>query len=358
MPPCNAYGVDMKKGTKIMVCVTLALIALGITLYPLISNFFAEANRSLVETRYEKAVEQLDDSEIISAHSAAQNYNSMLLNVTEKPYTRDALQKASESYDQLLNIRDDGIMGYLQIPILNMDLPIYHGTDEKTLDHGLGHLLGSSLPVGGTGTHSVITGHSGLAGQRIFSDLDKLQTGDIFYLKVLDDTLAYMVMEIDTVLPEDTSKLTVYPDQDNVTLVTCTPYGVNTHRLLVRGTRIPYEQAETIVQESTAVETPKSTWRQEYMKGLIYGLAGIIAVAGSVAVIMFSNKHRSTAMKMKPRSDRYSMPSPHLTVSAKSPKSSYSSSSGGHIKFNSYDMTPVRKQSLLPQRKRGKHEAP
>jgi len=318
-----------------MVCVTLAVVALGITLYPLISNFFAETNRSLVETRYEKAVEQLDDGEIISAHSAAQNYNSTLMAVTNKPYTREALQKAAESYDQLLNIRGDGIMGYLQIPILNTDLPIYHGTDEKTLDHGLGHLLGSSLPVGGSGTHCVITGHSGLAGQRIFSDLDKLQTGDIFYLKVLDETLAYMVMEISTVLPEDTSKLTIYPDQDYVTLVTCTPYGVNTHRLLVRGTRIPYEQAETIVQDAIVEDIPASTWRQEYMKGLIYGLGGILAVAGTVAVILFSRKHRSTEMDLPRRSDRYSMPSPHLAGTREK-----------------------HRRPVVPQRKRGKHEAP
>lgn len=348
----------MKKGTKIMICVTLAIVALGITLYPLISNFISDANRSLVETRYEKAVEKLDDSTLIDARIAAQSYNSMLLNMPTKPYTRETLQKAAENYDHLLNIRGDGIMGYLQIPVLNVDLPIYHGTDEKTLDHGLGHLLGSSLPVGGESTHCVITGHSGLAGQRIFSDLDKLKSGDVFYLNVLGETLAYYIVDINTVLPEDTSKLTIMQGSDDVTLVTCTPYGVNTHRLLVRGTRIPYEQAETIVQDALVEDIPASTWRQEYIKGLIYGLAGIIAVAGTVAVVMFSRKHRSTAAKMKPRSDRYSMPSPHLTVSTKKPMSSYSASNRNHIKFNSYDMMPVRKRSFFPKRKRGKHEAP
>lgn len=142
-------------------------------------------------------------------------------------------------------------------------------------------------------------------------------------------------MEISTVLPEDTSKLTIYPDQDYVTLVTCTPYGVNTHRLLVRGARIPYDQAETIVQDAIVEDIPKSTWRQEYMKGLIYGLGGILAVAGTIAVIMFSRKHRSTTTNVPRRSDRYSMPSPHLSVT-----------------------TTKRRMPAVPQRKRGKHEAP
>lgn len=319
-----------------MICVTLAIVALGITLYPLISNFLADTNRSIVETKYEKAVEELDDSEIISAHMAAQSYNSMLLNVTTRQYTRAALQQASDSYEQLLNIRGDGIMGYLHIPVLNLELPIYHGTDEKTLDHGLGHLLGSSLPVGGTGTHCVITGHSGLAGQRIFSDLDKLQTGDIFYLKVLDETLAYMIMEINTVLPEDTSKLTIEPSNDNVTLITCTPYGINTHRLLLRGTRIPYEQAESIVEDAVVTsESPKSTWRQEYLRGLAYGVIGIVVVAAGVITFIRKKQHRRTSVPK--RSDRYSMPSPLLQA----------------------QIQPRRgRNPVVPQRKRGKHEAP
>ena len=158
-----------------MMCVSLALFAIGITLYPLISNYFAEVNRSLIETKYTKAVEQMDDSEIIGARMDAQQYNATLLTITDEPYTKEALQQASESYEGLLNVRGDGIMGYLEIPKLGVELPIFHGTEEETLDRGLGHLLGSSLPVGGTGTHCVITGHSGLAGRRMFSDLDKLE---------------------------------------------------------------------------------------------------------------------------------------------------------------------------------------
>ena len=259
----------MRKGTRIMICISLALLALGITLYPLISNYFAEVNRSMIETRYTKAVELMDDSEIVDARMEAQRYNATLLTVTDKPYTKEALHQASESYEGLLNIQGNGIMGYLVIPKLGIELPIYHGTDEEVLDRGLGHLLGSSLPVGGTGTHCVITGHSGLAGQRMFSDLDQLQLLDVFYIKTLDETLAYSVIEINTVLPEDTSKLTINPQGDNVTLVTCTPYGVNTHRLLVRGTRTSYERA-TQMEEANDFEeiTSASTWDEEYRRGV------------------------------------------------------------------------------------------
>ena len=286
-----------------MICLSLALLALGITLYPLISNYFSEVNRSLIETKYTKAVELMDDSEIIGARMDAQRYNATLLTVTDEPYAKEALQQASESYDELLNIRGDGIMGYLEIPKLGVELPIFHGTEEETLDRGLGHLLGSSLPVGGTGTHCVITGHSGLAGQRMFSDLDKLELMDVFYLKVLDETLAYTVIEINTVLPEDTSELVINPQGDDVTLVTCTPYGINTHRLLVRGARISYEMASEMAEEQVTEEvTPASTWEQEYRRGVGIGMLCIAvatALIGSARIMAQKRRIHSKARKEK-----------------------------------------------------------
>lgn len=285
-----------------MICLSLALLALGITLYPLISNYFSEVNRSLIETKYTKTVELMDDSEIIGARMDAQRYNATLLTVTDEPYTKEALQQASESYDELLNIRGDGIMGYLDIPKLGVKLPIFHGTEEETLDHGLGHLLGSSLPVGGTGTHCVITGHSGLAGQRMFSDLDKLELMDVFYLKVLDETLAYTVIEINTVLPEDTSELVINPQGDDVTLVTCTPYGINTHRLLVRGARIGYEMASEMAEEQIAEEvTPASTWEQEYRRGVGIGMLCIAVVTAFVGAARIMARKRNLRKEGKQR---------------------------------------------------------
>lgn len=270
------------------VCITLAAAAAGLTLYPLISNYLSEKSKSIIETQYTEAVEAMDTGEIDAARNAAENYNRSLA----PGFTKDALKKAAESYDDLLNIRGDSIMGYVEIPAIGVDLPIYHGTTEETLDRGVGHLMGSALPVGGIGTHCVLTGHSGLAGKKMFSDLNRLKAGDVFYLHVLNDTLAYRVAEINTVLPEDTSLLGADRDKDSCTLVTCTPYGVNTHRLLVRGERIEYTEAVTLTENAEYVPVEESTWTEEYLKGLEYGAAGIAGICASYLAVRLFRKHR------------------------------------------------------------------
>lgn len=270
------------------VCITLAAAAAGLTLYPLISNYLSEKNKSIIETQYTEAVEAMDTGEIDAARSAAEDYNRSLA----PGFTKDALKEAAESYDDLLNIRGDSIMGYVEIPAIGVDLPIYHGTTEETLDRGVGHLMGSALPVGGIGTHCVLTGHSGLAGKKMFSDLNRLKAGDVFYLHVLNDTLAYRVAEINTVLPEDTSLLGADKDKDSCTLVTCTPYGVNTHRLLVRGERIEYTEAITLVENAEYIPVEESTWTEEYIKGLGYGAAGIAGICASYLAVRLFRKHR------------------------------------------------------------------
>ena len=269
----------MSRRIKIFLCILFLLFALGVTLYPLISNIVGEKYRSMVESRYDKAVEQLDTMELIAEKERAVAYNKTLQGGTENTFSREALAEAEESYWHLLNVRGDGIMGYVQIPKIGVELPIYHGTSEETLDKGVGHLLGTSLPVGGIGTHSVLTGHSGLAGTRMFSDLDQLKVGDVFYVRVLDETHAYMILDINTVLPEDTSKLEIDPQRESVTLVTCTPFGVNTHRLLVRGERIEVGMVERMIEGAEVQEEPvKSTWTQEYLKGIALGCLGILGL--------------------------------------------------------------------------------
>ena len=194
------------------------------------------------------------------------------------PDAVEMLNTAGEGYDTLLDLNGDGIMGFVRIPAINIVLPIYHGVEGETLEDGAGHLPGSSLPVGGPGTHAVIAAHSGLASQRMFSDLEQLKEGDLFYFSVLGDTLAYEVDQIKVVEPDDASDLGVMEGGDFATLVTCTPFGINTHRLLVRGRRValPEDGTESAaVSEATAAP---STWREQYVMGIVLGLC-ILAVA-------------------------------------------------------------------------------
>ena len=294
----------MKKTMKILSLAVLIVVSLGVILYPLIANYLSEKNRSLIETQYTEAIEQMDTTALDEACSEAVEYNKTLVTIPDKPYTKDALIKAAESYDTLLNVRGDGIMGYVEIPAIGVNLPIYHGTEESTLDRGVGHLLGSSLPVGGTATHCVLTGHSGLAGQKMFSDLNLLKEGDIFFLRVLGQTLAYKVVEVYTVLPEDTGKLTIDAGRDLCTLVTCTPYGVNSHRLLIRGERTEYEEAVSVIEDAEFTPVEESTWGNEYRHGLIYGgltVAGISTGYGIHQIARKSKRKRLSIRQMKAR---------------------------------------------------------
>jgi sortase A len=278
----------MNRRTKILIFAVCIVLALGVTLYPLVSNIVGEKYMSIIETRYDKAVEKMNNLEIIAEKEKAVLYNKTLQSGTANAFSREALAEAEESYTSLLNVRGDGIMGYVQIPKIGVELPIYHGTSDATLDKGVGHLLGTSLPVGGIGTHCVLTGHSGLAGTRMFSDLDQLKKGDVFYIRVLDETHAYMILDINTVLPEDTSKLEIDPQRESVTLVTCTPFGVNTHRLLIRGERIEVSMGERIVEDTEIQEEPaKSTWTQEYLKGIGLGCLGIIVLTALILGVRF-----------------------------------------------------------------------
>lgn len=285
--------VTKKKVWTITGAVLMFLLALGITLYPLISTWYNERHQSEIHTHYVEVVENADKSEIITARRKANEYNASIVPgaMIEESFTQEAMLAAAEDYDNQLNLGGDGIMGYVEIPLIKVNLPIYHGTDSETLDAGIGHLLGTSLPVGGNSTHTVLTAHSGMANQKLFSDLDKLKKGDVFYLRVLDEDLAYQVDDINTVLPHESELLEIAEGEDYCTLVTCTPFGVNTHRLLVRGTRIPYEEAEEIVEEQIQTEDlPTSTWVEQYILGLFYG-SGVVILMG-VAYLIYRFRRR------------------------------------------------------------------
>ena len=275
----------MKKKIITFCAAVLFLTALGLTLYPLISNYVNQKYASEIQTAYQELIQQTDDSVLQEAKRRAIAYNLAITPGTADAYSEESLSSAAEDYERQLDIAGNGIMGYVEIPKIQVNLPIYHGTDAEVLDRGVGHLLGSSLPVGGENTHTILSGHSGMASQKMFTDLEQLTQGDVFYLNVLNETLAYQVTEINTVLPYETDLLGIVPGEDLCTLVTCTPYGVNTHRLLVRGSRIPYEKA-AVLEENAVTEPAASTWEVKYLQGVLWGIAvalgaGIIILTGT-----------------------------------------------------------------------------
>ena len=278
---------------RIVIAGVIFLLALLLTLYPVISNLYNQEHQSQIQTAYREVLEQTDTEELERIREQAIAYNeAMTPGTAEEAYSQEALLAASEDYVNQLNLGGSGIMGYVTIPKIQVDLPIYHGTGSDSLDRGTGHLLGSSLPVGGESTHTIITGHSGMASQKMFTDLEQLQEGDVFYLRVLDEVLAYQVDTIHTVLPHDTTYLGIVQGQDLCTLVTCTPTGVNTHRLLVRGMRIPYEQAvevqETAEFNKEGIAT--SHWEQQYWLGIQLGLVAMICIILLGNVVLFLHK--------------------------------------------------------------------
>ena len=258
------------------------VVALGLLLYPLVGELLSEKYHSDVETSYTAAIEDTDDAELTAQRQAAEQYNAMLANAT---ISEGGASAPPLAYAEQLTV--GGVMAYVDIPKINVYLPVQHGTGAETLEKSVGHVVGTSLPVGGESTHAVISAHSGMASSKLFSDIDQLEKGDIFYIHVLGDTLAYEVDSINTVVPTDTSLLQIEEGKDLVTLVTCTPFGINTHRLLVRGHRVPY----TPEQASAAEEKPvASSWTQHYLTGLGIGL-GVAAVIGGGYFLVRRKRH-------------------------------------------------------------------
>ena len=258
-------------------------MALGLLLYPLIGELMNEKYHSDVETTYTVAIADTDDAELTAQRQAAEQYNAMLANTT---ISEGGASAPPLAYADQLTV--GGVMAYVDIPKINVYLPVQHGTGADTLERAVGHVVGTSLPVGGGSTHAVLSAHSGMASSKLFSDIDRLEKGDVFYVHVLGEVLAYEVDAINTVLPTDTSLLQIEEGKDLVTLVTCTPFGINTHRLLVRGHRVPY----TPEQEATAAakKPAASSWTQHYLTGLGIGL-GVVAVVGGGYFLVRRKRH-------------------------------------------------------------------
>ena len=257
--------------------------ALGLMLYPLAGELLSERYHSNIETAYTAAIEDTNTAELEQQRQAAERYNAMLSGAA---ITEGGASAPPLAYAQQLTV--GGAMAYVDIPQIGVYLPVQHGTNAETLERSVGHVVGTSLPVGGSSTHAVLSAHSGMASSKLFSDIDQLEKGDTFYIHVLGEVLAYEVDNINTVLPTDTSLLQIEDGKDLVTLVTCTPFGVNTHRLLVRGHRVPYlpEQEATAAAEKPVA----SSWMQHYLTGLAIGL-GAVAVFGGGYFLVRRKRH-------------------------------------------------------------------
>lgn len=268
----------MRYKWNIIMSLALFVAALGLLLYPLVGEILSERYHSDVETTYTAAIEDSNADELEQQRQAAQQYNAMLSGAA---IAEGGASAPPLAYDQQLTV--GGAMAYVDIPKINVYLPVQHGTDADTLEKSVGHVVGTSLPVGGSSTHAVLSAHSGLASSKLFSDIDQLAVGDVFYIRVLGDTLVYEVDSIHTVLPTDTSLLQIEDGKDYVTLVTCTPFGVNTHRLLVRGHRVPYvpEQEATAAAEKPA----ESSWTRHYLTGLTIGLGAVAVIGGAYFLV-------------------------------------------------------------------------
>ena len=258
-------------------------VALGLLFYPLVGELLSEKYHSDVETTYTAAIADTDDAELTAQREAAEQYNAMLSGAT---ITEGGASAPPLAYSDQLTV--GGVMAYIDIPKINVYLPVQHGTDADTLENSVGHVVGTSLPVGGSSSHAVLSAHSGMASSKLFSDIDQLAVGDTFYIHVLGEALAYRVDAINTVLPTDTHLLQIEEGKDYVTLVTCTPFGVNTHRLIVRGYRVPYVPEQ---EATAAAEKPvASSWTRHYLTGLGVGL-GVVAVAGGGYFLMRRKRH-------------------------------------------------------------------
>ena len=277
-----------RRKAGIIASLLLILCGLGVLLYPMISNWYERAHHGEVIRTYQEDVADLDQREIAGARAEAEAYNARLHELIQMsdPFVSD-FELHNLTYEQLLNENADGVMAYIEIPCIDVFLPVYHGTSEGVLAKGAGHMVNTSLPVGGASTHCVISAHRGDPSATLFSDLDQLQEGDEFYLYTLNNKLAYQVDQIKIVLPYETDDFRIAEEKDYVTLVTCTPYGVNSHRLLVRGVRINDDGPET------ALEAAATDDRVHPFDYTVYIIAAVsIGIAAGIGDICYAVKKR------------------------------------------------------------------
>lgn len=271
------------------ILVLLFIAGLSLLLYPTFSELWNSTRQSRAIASYSRQVSDMNTEEYDMMWKLAEDYNKSLRDRSTF-YTLDEEQR--KEYEQLLNVSGNGIMAYVEIPKIDCSLPIYHGAEESVLQIAVGHLEWSSLPVGGESTHCILSGHRGLPSAKLFTDLDKMEIGDQFYITVLDQKLAYEVDQIDVILPEEVDDLGIVEGKDYVTLVTCTPYGINSHRLLVRGHRVEYvepetEQPENLIEKVMVTENLS----EKFWTMVVYVFGGLIALI-LLMMLLFRKKKK------------------------------------------------------------------
>ena len=248
--------------------------------YPFLSNYLFEKSSGSTVESYQEKTDMMDQKIKEKVLDEARGYNENLLRSSIQltdPFKTKKINGETVFYNNILNVDRSEIMGYVKIPCISVDLPIYHGTSAEVLERGIGHLAASSFPIGGESTHAVLTGHTGLSSAKLFTDLTEMKKGDLFFIHVLDKKLAYRVDRITVVKPDDTRNLQIIDGEDHVTLLTCTPYGVNDHRLLVRGKRTRYHEKE----EQTKERPHHSQWMEVYKQAILIGLLIVFSLVGS-----------------------------------------------------------------------------
>lgn len=272
----------MKKKLSNIILVLIFLTGVSLLVYPTFSDWWNSMHQSRAIAAYVDQVNTLDDAQYETMLEQARAYNETLVGKEDRYNLSEA---ETEEYNSLLDVTGTGIMGYVVIPKINVRLPIYHGTDPAVLEIAIGHIAGSSLPVGGESTHCVLSGHRGLPSAKLFTDIDQLEVGDQFMLEVLGDTLTYEVDQINVVLPDELEDIEIEEGQDLCTLVTCTPYGVNTHRLLVRGHRVETKEENHVRVVSDAAQIEPMT------VSLVIGLP-VLVIIMLLRMIFAGKKHR------------------------------------------------------------------
>ena len=275
----------------------LFLIGFGILIYPTVADQWNTYRQSRLISSYEKNIEEMEPEDFTAQWEKAQALNGTLTknSIYGDVFGQDEEEMQDSEYWQVLNVGGDGVMGYLSIPKINLKVSIYHGTGDEVLQTGVGHLNGTGLPIGGEGTHSVLAAHRGLPSARLFTDIDQMKKGDKFYIHILDETLAYQVDQVLDMVDKDDMEtlekaLQMEAGKDYVTLFTCTPYGVNSHRLLVRGTRVPYTGEEDI--EETPVDTMLRAVQDYYMLYLVLGLSVTLLVILVMRILIKPGKKK------------------------------------------------------------------